>query len=46
MSTCKPTIQRIEMKFQLDATLSEQIKDWARDHLGVDENCNSDGGDS
>lgn len=46
MSQCKPTIQRIEMKFLLDGTLSEQIKGWARDHLGVDENCNSECGES
>ncbi len=46
MSHTNSTVQRIEMKFQLDASLSEQIKDWARDHLGVDENCKSDSGDS
>ncbi len=47
MSSTKPRKQkRIEMKFQLDAQLAEQVRDWARDHLGVDANCNSDTGDS
>ena len=46
MTNSKPTIQRIEMKFQLDASLSREVKDWARDHLGVDDNCNSGGDDS
>jgi hypothetical protein len=34
------------MKFILDAALSCQVKDWARDHLGVDTNCFADGGDA
>ncbi|QDS94024.1 VTC domain protein [Roseimaritima multifibrata] len=46
MTHSKPTIQRIEMKFQLDADMSAQVKDWARDHLGVDENCNAAESDS
>lgn len=46
MTTEQPTIQRIEMKFQLDASLSAQVRLWARDHLGVDENCSADSGDS
>lgn len=39
-------LERIEMKFRLDATLSEQVRGWARDHLGVDANCNSETGDT
>lgn len=46
MTYTKPTIQRIEMKFQLDPGMSAQVKDWARDHLGVDENCNAAASDS
>lgn len=46
MNSNGPTIHRIEMKFQLNALLSAQVKDWARDHLGIDENCNAEDGDS
>ena len=46
MSDNKGKLKRIEMKFQLDATLSEQVRGWARDHLGVDANCNPEKGDT
>lgn len=46
MDHSKPTIQRIEMKFQVDAQRSAEVQAWAREHLGVDENCNSASGDS
>lgn len=39
-------LKRIELKFRLDTGLSEQVRDWARDHLGVDENCEPDAGDT
>lgn len=41
-----PSMQRIEMKFRCDAALSAQVKQWARDHLGVNENCSSSCGDA
>lgn len=46
MTNTRPAIKRIEMKFQLDTSLAAEVQDWARDHLGVDENCNVDSGDS
>ena len=42
----QPIDQRVEMKFRLDASLSAEVRAWAREHLGIDENCNSDGSDS
>lgn len=45
-STGNRKLKRIEMKFQLDATLSLQVREWARDRLGVDANCNSQSGDT
>lgn len=42
----QPTLKRIEMKFRLDAELAEQVKDWARDHLGIDSNCVAATGDT
>lgn len=40
------SLQRIEMKFQLDAKQSQEIRCWAHRHLGVDRNCKSDSDDS
>ena len=42
----QPKLKRVEMKFRIDAEMSDAVKAWARDHLGVDENCNAEGGDS
>lgn len=42
----KPKIKRVEMKCRLDASLSDEVRAWAREHLGLDENCNSETGDS
>lgn len=39
-------LKRFEMKFRIDAEMSESVKTWARDHLGVDENCNAKCGDT
>ncbi|MEM6471195.1 MAG: polyphosphate polymerase domain-containing protein [Planctomycetota bacterium] len=39
-------LKRIELKFRLEPNLSDAVRDWARDHLGVDENCQPDSGDS
>lgn len=40
------TLKRIEMKFRLDATLADQVTEWARDHLGIDSNCVTATGDT
>lgn len=39
-------LKRIELKFRLAPELAEPVRQWARDHLGVDENCNADSGDT
>lgn len=46
MNGSNPSIERIELKFQLDAQRAQDVMGWARDHLGVDENCDPNGGDS
>lgn len=46
MMTANPKIKRVEMKCRLDASLSDEVRAWAREHLGLDENCNSETGDS
>ncbi|EMI57342.1 polyphosphate polymerase domain-containing protein [Rhodopirellula sallentina] len=46
MTYANPRLRRVEMKFMLDADLSEQVRDWAIDRLGVDENSASDGSNS
>ncbi len=38
--------QRIELKYLLDASLSLEVRGWAREHLGVDAHCNESLGDS
>ncbi|MCM2374997.1 polyphosphate polymerase domain-containing protein [Aporhodopirellula aestuarii] len=39
MTNTDPSLRRVEMKFMLDESLSSQVRDWAIDHLGIDENC-------
>ncbi|MFG0287856.1 MAG: polyphosphate polymerase domain-containing protein [Rhodopirellula sp. JB044] len=46
MTYTNPRLRRVEMKFMLDADLSEQVREWAIDRLGVDENCAADGSNS
>lgn len=46
MTYTAPSLRRVEMKFMLDAALSEQVRQWAIDRLGVDENCAGDGSNS
>ncbi|MGB7325581.1 MAG: polyphosphate polymerase domain-containing protein [Rubripirellula sp.] len=38
--------KRIELKYVLDAKLSLEVRQWARQHLGVDGHCNDELGDS
>ncbi|QDT05388.1 VTC domain protein [Rubripirellula lacrimiformis] len=38
--------KRIELKYMLDASLSLQVQQWAREHLGIDRHCNETLGDS
>jgi hypothetical protein len=38
--------RRIELKFLLDDTLTDSVKDWARQYLGVDAHCDPQLGDS
>ncbi|TWU55543.1 polyphosphate polymerase domain-containing protein [Rubripirellula reticaptiva] len=38
--------KRIELKYVLDAKLSLEVRQWAREHLGVDGHCNDALGDS
>lgn len=38
--------KRIELKYLVDPKLSLEIRSWAREHLGSDEFCNDDLGDS
>ncbi len=38
--------QRIELKYLLDADLSQQVRQWARERLGVDAHCSDTFGDS
>ena len=45
-TTSQKKLERIEMKFRLGPELSEPVRQWARDHLGVDENCNANSGDT
>jgi hypothetical protein len=40
------TDKRIELKFVIDDQLTEEVKQWARHHLGVDSHCDSRWGDS
>lgn len=45
-STERLADKRIELKFVLDDLLAEVVKDWARQHLGVDAHCDPELGDS
>ncbi len=38
--------KRIELKYMLDANLSVEVREWARQHLGVEGHCNDSFGDS
>ncbi|TWU35730.1 VTC domain protein [Novipirellula aureliae] len=38
--------KRIELKYLIDADLSQEIRAWAREHLGVDSHCDDAMGDS
>ena len=38
--------KRIEMKYMLDAKLSADVRQWAREHLGVDQHCSDSISDS
>ncbi len=44
---CAPPIdeQRIELKYPLDASLADQVRAWAREHLSPDTHCEPGSGD-
>lgn len=39
-------LERFEMKFRLGPELSGTVRQWAREHLGIEDNCNASSGDT